>query len=515
MNPVDILLFLLPHDAFQYVFLTFILALTGYNIWGVRKKANPENWLAKWQNGTEELNDDDLDSEHGSVIEISQAVATAPEKLAEIMPGLLLVIGLLGTFLGLGLALNKASEILGHAKASGMDSAMSNMMEMMEGLGTKFKTSTWGIIGFLLFKGWSSLNNFEERRLRWTIAWMKKETEERRRLAADIESKRDEEYAEREKLQSKELVDVIFKGNEKLYKLFEIQNKDIIKTMKDSTSYQSDTLAETKTLNQNIGLIIINQKSMLKEFKMNSEHLKKMDSGIESMRDAVLQFIDANKASIIALEKSGINMSNSAKEIGVSAKELDKAVQSFQKKVSDVLTKIEENLSKTIQSINTDFNKNLTSVSKNLGDSTKSISSAVEIMSNGIKKTLDEVGGSLSKAIDVQKKAFGIFETTSQTLNKNIESVTGSLNKVMAEITLGLSAVSDKRQEMKQATDAIKKAIEHINLNDIMIEKTIASLDQLKVLPKNIESELKKVNQQLSGVNEKLQASNRKGTHTK
>lgn len=63
--------------------------------------------------------------------------------MAEIMPGILLILGLLGTFLGLSMALNKASSILIDANsAAGMDSAMSNLMGMMEGLGTKFKTST-------------------------------------------------------------------------------------------------------------------------------------------------------------------------------------------------------------------------------------------------------------------------------------------------------------------------------------------------------------------------------------
>ena len=78
------------------------------------------------------------------------------------MPGLLLVIGLLGTFVGLGIALNKASEILQQAQGAGMDQAMGNLMGMMEGLGTKFKTSTWGIIGFLLFKAWATKNGFDE-----------------------------------------------------------------------------------------------------------------------------------------------------------------------------------------------------------------------------------------------------------------------------------------------------------------------------------------------------------------
>ncbi len=90
------------------------------------------------------------------------------------MPGILLILGLLGTFLGLGIALNKASTILLEANAGGgMDNAMVNLMGMMEGLGTKFKTSTWGIMAFLLLKAWSASNGYEERRLRWCVGKMK------------------------------------------------------------------------------------------------------------------------------------------------------------------------------------------------------------------------------------------------------------------------------------------------------------------------------------------------------
>jgi regulator of replication initiation timing len=50
---------------------------------------------------------------------------------------------------------------------------MANLMGMMEGLGTKFKTSTWGIMAFLLLKAWSAANGYEERRLRWCVGKMK------------------------------------------------------------------------------------------------------------------------------------------------------------------------------------------------------------------------------------------------------------------------------------------------------------------------------------------------------
>lgn len=173
--------FLLPQfEWMQVLFFLLIFGTTFFLVWKVNRSANPQNWEKNWHNGKESDKSGDLDTEHGSVHDISQAVATKSEQWAEVMPSILLVIGLLGTFLGLGIALNKASLILMDASANGMDDAMSNLMAMMQGLGTKFKTSTWGIIAFLGVKFWASHNGFEEKRLRWTAQKMKRELDDSR-----------------------------------------------------------------------------------------------------------------------------------------------------------------------------------------------------------------------------------------------------------------------------------------------------------------------------------------------
>lgn len=195
---LEFLEFLVPQlDWMQVFFFLLIFGTTLTIVWKVKRSATPQNWEKNWHNGKEIDKSSDLDAEHGSVHDICQAVATKPEKWAEIMPGILLVIGLLGTFLGLGIALNKASLILMDASVSGMDDAMSNLMAMMQGLGTKFKTSTWGIIAFLGLKFWTSYNGFDEHRLRWTAQKMKRELDNSR-----IQLIRREHQAQRESVTS-------------------------------------------------------------------------------------------------------------------------------------------------------------------------------------------------------------------------------------------------------------------------------------------------------------------------
>jgi len=172
VNFQEILTFLLPSaDPLQLLFAGLIGILSLVTVIALKRGAREQTWERKWNGGGQ----DDLDVEHGSVNEISAAVASPGEKMIEFMPGILLILGLLGTFLGLGIALNKASTILVEANAGGgMDNAMTNLMGMMEGLGTKFKTSTWGILAFLLLKAYAASNGYEERRLRWCVGQMKR-----------------------------------------------------------------------------------------------------------------------------------------------------------------------------------------------------------------------------------------------------------------------------------------------------------------------------------------------------
>lgn len=206
MNASEVLDFLLPQwsDPLQVVFLTLILTMMILTIATTHWYASQSSWEKKWNGNTPNDHTDDLDIDHGSVTDIWNAVATSPEKLAEIMPGLLLVVGLLGTFLGLGLALNHASHILGQSNAlsaSGAASSMQDLLGLLQGLGTKFKTSTWGITGFLLLKVWSSVTRFEEKRLTWVIRKVKKELEARKQQAHDAEkAKQDADVAKQSAL---------------------------------------------------------------------------------------------------------------------------------------------------------------------------------------------------------------------------------------------------------------------------------------------------------------------------
>lgn len=193
MKPSDILNFLTPDfsDLLQASFFFVMLAMLLLTVISVWRTASARAWEKKWNRASNAKAGISQGIEQGGVTDLFHIVATRPEKLAEVMPGMLLIVGLLGTFIGLGLALDKASSILGASTAmdaAGAADGLQNMLGMLKGLGTKFKTSTWGITGFILMKVWSEVTQFDEKRLAWVIGKVKQESETRNALLAAVEA---------------------------------------------------------------------------------------------------------------------------------------------------------------------------------------------------------------------------------------------------------------------------------------------------------------------------------------
>jgi hypothetical protein len=184
---LEYLLFLVPYNLFQGFFLLLVALIWGGTFYSLYRNATIENWEKNWQDCSDG-NISELGYEHGSIVDISYAISTNSEKVADIMPGIILIVGLLGTFLGLGISLDSASSIL--SNSSGSD-AILNLMSMLDGLGMKFKTSVWGIIGFLTLKYVLIARNDDSKRLKWCI----------KKVGIEIKQNRDS-YENMEKLKN-------------------------------------------------------------------------------------------------------------------------------------------------------------------------------------------------------------------------------------------------------------------------------------------------------------------------
>ncbi|MBD8494482.1 hypothetical protein [Pseudomonas syringae] len=194
--------FLVPSldSALELTFFTLIVGGMLASLICAERYGRTATWERNWQGGTHK---GALDLEHGSISELSHALASLPERIVSNMPGLLLIFGLLGTFLGLGMALDKASGVLqGSAESlDAMSDSLAQLTGMMKDLGSKFKTSTWGIIAFIVLKLWESSRwSAESRRTDWCVRQMKQAMDQGRkelRAYSDVRDRQAREALER------------------------------------------------------------------------------------------------------------------------------------------------------------------------------------------------------------------------------------------------------------------------------------------------------------------------------
>ncbi|RRO03035.1 hypothetical protein [Pectobacterium aquaticum] len=445
----EFLAFLLPEfDIIQLMFGGVMLFLVLLTIVKLSRQANVKFWENKWQGNVSSESTDALDVEHGSVNEISEVVASPAEKMADIMPGILLILGLLGTFLGLGIALNKASDILIDANSAGMDSAMSNLMGMMEGLGTKFKTSTWGISAFLILKTWVAAKGYDEKRLRWCTQKMKaafelsrqnkriEHEQAQQRLLDALQGGLD--CAQREGEATRQSLQTLHAGLEPLLKILVDQGYEASLQDKNRENHMaklSDMLQTT-------------QQQLIASDQAQSEQNRQQLAELTTTRESLQRFIDANSDNLVAIQQSAGKMAHAAQEMGDSAGDLQGAIGDFRTGITDMLGTVKNDLGSTINQMGESFSQNMGSISTSMANATDGISHAVSDLSQNVGTTMSEVRVSIDQSMKTQRDAQREFMITSETLNEKVIAMTKLVDDMREQIVNGLTAVSSSNRQV-------------------------------------------------------------------
>lgn len=453
MNLSEFLSFILPQfELLQMSFFVLILAMFLGIIIATHLNAKAASWEKNWHNNTPDDRSDDLDIDHGSVTDLWHAVATKSEKLTEVMPGMLLVVGLLGTFLGLGLALNHASHILGQSNAlnsAGTASNMQDLMSMMQGLGTKFKTSTWGITFFLLLKVWSSWFGFEEKRLAWVIRKVKVELELRKNLDDAFAASKQQALFTEINQASHHIVQGISQNFAQLFKSQEEQHLKLAQYLqfvqKGMQTFHKD-LSEINTSIQN------NSTAIKLELKQNvqgiREDLASISTTTKTSSEAMSGFVSSTKSIIEDMSAASNKMADGAHQVGVAGSSLVKAVDNFNAQFTQVLGDVRTDLSAAINDMSAQAAQTLERGTKELGKATLEISTALGVLSQDVTTTMSGVTDSIQKSLKIQQDGAVLFRRSSDTLNENVTATTELVEKLGENISSGLVAVSESGRQM-------------------------------------------------------------------
>ncbi len=489
MNTSEFFGFIAPQfEALQLSFFILILAMFFGTIISTHLNAKDASWGKNWNNGTPDDLSDDLDIDHGSVTDLWHAVATKSEKLAEIMPGMLLVVGLLGTFLGLGLALNHASNILEQSSAlsaTGAANSMQDLMSMMQGLGTKFKTSTWGIAFFLLLKVWSSWTGFEEKRLTWVIRKVKAELEHRKAQEQEAEFNKQQTLFAQINQAAGQIVQGFAQNLEKLsesqktlhQQTLQYVGKGIQAIHGDlaniNTAMKSDNAAMKLVLEQNtqgvredlgnIKTTIQSDSAAMKQALEQStqgvrKDLESINAATQASSQAMVGFVSSTQTIIKDMSAASNKMADGAHKVGVAGSSLVKAVDDFSTQFTQVLGDVRTDLSTAINDMSEQAAQTLEQGTKELGKATLEISTALGVLSQDVTTTMNGVKDSIEKSLKIQQEGAVLFRRSSDTLNENVTATTELVQKLGEDIRSGLQAVSDSGRRMA----SIGKSLETI-----------------------------------------------------
>ncbi|WP_343737569.1 hypothetical protein [Achromobacter sp.] len=501
----EIVRFLTPHagnplEAFFFTVIVFGLLLS---LATSQRYGRPETWERNWRGGARV---NALDTDQGSVGELSHAVASGWERLASNMPGLLLIVGLLGTFLGLGLALDKASSILQGSDDSmkAMSGSLAELTGMMKDLGAKFKTSTWGIVAFITIKLWEAAPwSAESKRTDWCLGRMKAEIDQSRLETLSRHKERDHaNLAAMEHVATRVVEALNAQGL-----LFSAEIKQLLATEqkngKQADLHFSALTTRLDEQHQQLSVIATHSESLPTISQMSAplSHLPSIDDSLKRMEaletrmgelanttkntdKSVQNYIGTKTDSLQRQEAAVQSMGESATLLSESASLLKGGVQIMQQELGSaiqalnadfaghlsemkasmdhnvarlgtVMESIENNLGGTIETMSREFTQNTQDMAANLKGATDNISSAVHDLSGHVGTVVKEVQVTTESAKDMQKKTSTQFTLTSETLNSAIEVMSSNMDQLGKSISQGLKEASEAGQKM----DAVAKKL--------------------------------------------------------
>ena len=380
---MDYLGFVLPSSGIEWLFFIVIFGLSVGNLVLLPLFAKEANWEDRWEAGTRGAGqeDDDFDIAHGSIFELSSAVATWPERCAEVLPSLLLVIGLLGTFLGVGFALDTAAGVLGN-KDGDPSKLISDMLPMLEGMGALFKSSIYGIICFLAFSLIRNALGYEKRRLTWCI----------KRCYGEIVKER--EYKAKMVQALENMSESIGSSLEvRLNRVFKEVTSNFSKTFENLSSDNERILESTREV---IGVASNVASSMNNLVSKANQEFETMARSVETISEKSGKLADTVQSSVPQFEKAVETMSDgfenvAKKQIPELMKQIVDGQEKQAKMVKEVNSSMVEFAKKNSQTQNTmlqNMNENVLAAQKSVKDTLKAVN---------IDRVVEKIGDSFDE----------------------------------------------------------------------------------------------------------------------
>lgn len=445
---------------------------------------------------------------HGTPKELGDAVATPAERWADVLPSLLLVFGLLGTFIGLGLALTEAANVLSSGQQAG-GTPLDNLTPIMSSLGSKFKTSTWGILAFLSLKVLFMLRPYEEQRMAWAankirtnaahtaLQTQQQEAAERQRLIDTIVTSHgallaQQLHAEGSAVQrhaasieaqqdcTEHQVQAITQANAALL----AEQQHVLQQASDQHAETTDTLkrmAEQQAhASAQLGGRIDLQIQCLEELK---EHTA-------ATRIAMDGFVHAVQGNIGTMATAANSMADAANAAGKASVGLGVVIDDFRNTMTSVLGDIKSGLGDSINAMQANFGTNMSAMSESLVRATSGIEAAISGLSSGVNDTIAMLQQASDVSTQLQLKAQASFSASGHELMTSLGSMQDYVQQMQTKIEAGLRSVSEAGLKITHATFKMSE----------LLAASVTSNDRAEALVGNINGLSTEIRQLVAGV---------------
>lgn len=377
---MDILNFLLPSAGLDWVFAILLLSWLAFSLFSAAKAKTAIDahvTASHFKNIKSSVHDLSVASRHPFW-----------DHIVDNAPGFALVIGLLGTFLGIGMAIQGAGSILAdlnsnQSSATDIRQTVGQLSPMLSEIGLKFKSSAWGIIVHIILRFSIPLFGIEEKRLNEIFKELEKDHADEEALNVkrwdiiqQLEKHMQTSSLDR-KSQNLAVIDTLNLQASALSQMIELQ-----KTASRLQQYQIDALAEIRHEQKN--LQAFNEDSMLPSLKSSEKHLMTVATVQADFGKNVLTLGTSVKSFQETVDTFKTDMHESLQSMQSSTKQasqgLQGAITTMQKQVDSTFSKFGEGVSTT-----------LAKVGRDIAGSSDAIKESVHTLSDGMIKELQNV----------------------------------------------------------------------------------------------------------------------------
>lgn len=409
MNTV--IAFLVPQTSLDWFFFCLLVGWFIFSLFAAQKaKSNIDH----------RIHSSHFKNIKASVTELSTALRHPMwDHVIENAPSFALVLGLLGTFLGIGLAIQGAGNILAEmnsnaTSATDMRQTIGNLSPMLAEIGLKFKSSAWGILVHIALRIAIPAFGIDEKRTQEILKQL--ETD-----AVEEENSINQRWEQMENL----LQAALFTNT--------AQAGSIAKVMEAQTEHLAIIADVQKTFGDNV--------------KTLGHSVKEFEKTVDAFRGSM-------KTAIQEMQESVTNASQGLHDTVESMKdEVKTTFTQFRDNVSQTLAKVGDDISTSSFAIKASVDtlsesmakelQNVTMVTASLTTHSREMAAAIQEQ----KYTLEEMGDKVqSIAAKGAEYAFSLDDVTS-----NIEKLAGS----EGIIANNLAKVAQNTQESNQHLETL------------------------------------------------------------